>query len=181
MSLHSITQISAGVVAISGGGVNQEQFVQDLNVEKEDNKTKEPKLTIQGAIITLKLSTALVTFYSKFMVNNISNITASGTVSTTFISFILLLIIKNTAKYIIAVTLAYKDKINLVINVAIKSSIQIALLILPFIIILSQIINQDYITLYFNTFLITVLFITVLLVNYFIQDSKSNKFSFLYR
>ena len=57
------------------------------------------------------------------MVNSISNITASGTVSTTFIGLILLLIIRNAAKYIIAIILAYKDKISLVINVAIRSSI----------------------------------------------------------
>ena len=71
------------------------------------------------------------------MVNSISNFTVSGTVSTTFISFILLLIVRNTIKYIIAVIVAYKDKISLVIKVAIRSSIQIALLVLPFVIILS--------------------------------------------
>jgi Ca2+:H+ antiporter len=57
------------------------------------------------------------------MVNNISNITVSGTVSTTFIGLILLLIVRNTAKYIIVVIVAYKDKISLVINIAIRSSI----------------------------------------------------------
>ncbi|XTI91394.1 hypothetical protein V2W45_1471179 [Cenococcum geophilum] len=131
-----------------------------ISREEEDNKIKEPKLTIWGVIITLGFSTALVAFYSKFIVNSISNITASGTVSTTFIGLILLLIIRNATKYIIAVTVAYKDKISLVINVAIRFSIQIALL--------------DYIILYFNTFLITILFVTVLLVNYLIQNSKSN-------
>ena len=78
----------------------------------------------------------LVAFCFKFIVNSISDVTASGTVFTTFISLILLLIIRNAAKYIIAVIVAYKDKISLVINVVIKSSIQIALLVLPFIIIL---------------------------------------------
>ena len=82
-----------------------------------------PKLTIWGAIITLGLSTMLVAFCSKFIVNSISNITASGTISTTFVGFILLLIIGNAAKHIIAVIVAYKDKISLVINVAIRSSI----------------------------------------------------------
>jgi len=71
------------------------------------------------------------------MVNSISDITASGTISTTFIGFILLLIIRNAAEYIIVVIVAYKDKMSLVINVAIKSSIQIALLVLPFVVILS--------------------------------------------
>ena len=57
------------------------------------------------------------------MVNSISNITASGTISTTFISLILLLIVRNAIKYIIAVTVAYQDKISLVINITIRSSI----------------------------------------------------------
>jgi len=78
---------------------------------------------IWGAIITLGFSTMLIAFCSDFMVNSISNITASGTVSTTFISLILLPIIRNAAKYIIAVIVAYKDKISLVINIAIRSSI----------------------------------------------------------
>ena len=76
-----------------------------------------------GAIITLRFSTMLVAFCSKFMVNSISNITASGTISTTFVSLILLLIIRNATKYIIAVIVAYKDKISLVINITIRSSI----------------------------------------------------------
>ncbi|XTI92042.1 hypothetical protein V2W45_1471700 [Cenococcum geophilum] len=99
-------------------------------------------LIIYGAIITLRFSTALVAFYSEFIVNSISNITASGTVSTTFVGLILLPIIGNAAKYVIAVIVAFKDKISLVIN--------------------------DYIMLYFNTFLIAVLFVTILLVNYLI-------------
>jgi len=71
------------------------------------------------------------------MVDSISDIMASGTVSTTFIGLILLLIVGNAAEYIIAVIVAYKDKISLVINIAIRSSIQIALLVLPFVIILN--------------------------------------------
>jgi len=78
---------------------------------------------IWGAIITLRISTALVAFCSEFIVNSISNITVSGTVSTTFVGFILLLIIRNVTKYIIAVIVAYKNKINLVINITIRSSI----------------------------------------------------------
>jgi len=82
-----------------------------------------PKLTIWGAIITLRFSTALVAFYSKFMVNSISDVIASGTISTTFVGLILLLIVRNTAKHVIVVTVAYKDKISLAINIAIGSSI----------------------------------------------------------
>jgi Ca2+:H+ antiporter len=57
------------------------------------------------------------------MVDSISNIIANSTVSTTFVSLILLLIVRNTAEYITAVTVAYKDKISLAINIITKSSI----------------------------------------------------------
>jgi Ca2+:H+ antiporter len=79
----------------------------------------------------------LIAFCSKFMINSISNITANGTVSTAFIGFILLLIIRNAVKYIIAVTVTCKDEISLAINIIIRSSIQIALLVLPFVVIFS--------------------------------------------
>ena len=65
----------------------------------------------------------LVALYSKLIVNSISNIIVSSTVSTTFVSFILLLIVRNAAKYVIAVIVACKDKMSLVINITIRSSI----------------------------------------------------------
>ena len=94
-------------------------------------------MTIWGVIITLRFFTTLIAFYSKFIVNSISNITANGIISTIFVGLILLLIIRNITKYIIVVTLAYKDEISLAINVVIGSSIQITLLVLLFIIILN--------------------------------------------
>ena len=97
--------------------------MQDLNIKNKNNKIKKPWLTIWGIIITFKFSTALITFCSKFMVNSISNIIASSTISTIFISLILLLIVGNAAKHTTVVIVAYKDKINLVINIAIKFSI----------------------------------------------------------
>ena len=46
MSLCGIARIGAGAAAISGGGENQEQLVQDLNAENEDDEIKKPQLTI---------------------------------------------------------------------------------------------------------------------------------------
>jgi len=57
------------------------------------------------------------------MVNRTSEVIASGTISTTFVGLILLLIVGNAAKHVIAVTVACKDKIDLAISVAVRSSI----------------------------------------------------------
>jgi len=74
---------------------------------------------------------------------------------------------------------------DLAIGVAVGSSMQIALLITPLMVLLGWIIHADM-TLFFNTFETAVLFITVLyefhfmnktdrrIVNYLIQDGKSN-------
>jgi Ca2+:H+ antiporter len=112
------------------------------------------------------------------MVDSISEVTASGTVSTTFVGLILLPIVGNAAEHATAVTVACKDKMDLAIGVAVGSSMQIALLVLPFVVVVAWIMGRDCMTLYFDTFQIAVLFVAVLLVNYLIQDGKSRKFFF---
>ena len=71
-------------------------------------------------------------------------------------------------------TVAVKDKMDLAIGVAVGSSMQIALLVLPLVVVLGWIIGKNDMTLLFDGFQITVLFVAVLLVNYLIQDGKSH-------
>jgi len=51
---------------------------------------------------------------------------------------------------------------------------QIALLVIPFVVVLGWILGIDAMNLNFDNFQITVLFVTVLLVNYLLQDGKSH-------
>ena len=62
---------------------------------------------------------------------------------------------------------------DLAIGVAVGSSMQIALLVTPLMVLLGWIIGSDM-SLFFNTFETAILFITVFIVNYLIQDGKSN-------
>jgi Ca2+:H+ antiporter len=80
----------------------------------------------------------------------------------------------NAAEHATAVTVAIKDKMDLAIGVAVGSSMQIALLVLPLIVVIGWIMHIDNMTLYFDGFQIAVLFVAVFLVNYLIQDGKSN-------
>jgi Ca2+:H+ antiporter len=109
------------------------------------------------------------------MVSSIDGLTASGAVSTTFVGLILLPIVGNAAEHATAVTVAAKDKMDLAIGVAVGSSMQIALLVLPLIVVLGWILDKCAMTLYFDNFQIATLFVSVLLVNYLIQDGKSRK------
>ena len=89
---------------------------------------------------------------------------------------ILLPIVGNAAEHATAVTVAIKDKMDLAIGVAVGSSLQIALLVLPLMIMLNWwgVGAPADLTLDFDGFLVSVLFIAIILVNYVVQDGKSN-------
>ncbi|PUU83704.1 Sodium/calcium exchanger protein-domain-containing protein [Tuber borchii] len=145
--------------------------------EEEDSveeEKEEPALTLWAAIILLVASTALVAICSECLVDSIDDLVTTAGISRVFVGLILLPIVGNAAEHATAVTVAIKDKMDLSIGVAVGSSMQIALLVIPFIVVLGWIIGEDRMTLYFDGFQVMILFVSVLLVNYLIQDGKSN-------
>lgn len=108
------------------------------------------------------------------MTRNSDAITASGHISKTFVGLILLPIVGNAAEHATAVTVAIKDKMDLAIGVAIGSSMQIALLVLPLVVVLGWILGVNDMTLDFDGFQIAVLFVSVYLISSLISDGKSH-------
>lgn len=142
--------------------------------EPVEDETEEPQLTVWVALLTLLISTVLVALNAEYLVDSIDSITCGGGISKNFVGLILLPIVGNAAEHATAVTVAIKDKMDLAIGVAVGSSMQIALLVLPLVVVLGWIIGKDDMTLFFDGFQIAVLFVAVLLVNYLIQDGKSH-------
>ena len=142
--------------------------------KEDDDEPEEPQLSIMTAVLTLAASTVLVALNAEYLVDSINAITCGGGISKNFVGLILLPIVGNAAEHATAVTVAVKDKMDLAIGVAVGSSIQIALLVLPFTVVLGWIIGKDDMTLFFDGFQIAVLFVAVLLVNYLIADGKSH-------
>lgn len=158
-----------GVMGAANAGVQVNQEYLENPPDKE-----QPQLSMTGALITLAVATVLVAICAEFMVSGISALTKSSGISTEFVGLILLPIVGNAAEHATAVTVAVKDKMDLAIGVAVGSSMQIALLVIPFTVILGWIMGKNSMTLKFDGFQIAVLFVTVLLVNYLIQDGKSH-------
>ncbi|KAL9089451.1 MAG: hypothetical protein Q9165_005772 [Trypethelium subeluteriae] len=161
----AVAKVGGSAAASAGGQQQQERLDQ-----KPDEEAEEPQLTLIGAIVTLCASTVLVAFCAEFMTSSIKDI--AGSVSEEFIGLILLPIVGNAAEHATALTVACKDKMDLAIGVAVGSSMQIALLVLPLSVVLGWIIGTDPVmTLDFDGFQIVVLFVAILLVNYLIQDA----------
>ncbi|KAK5660357.1 hypothetical protein OQA88_12898 [Cercophora sp. LCS_1] len=141
---------------------------------KEEEEQEEPQLHFIVAVATLALSTVIIAFCAEFMVDGISAVTAGGGISEEFVGLILLPIVGNAAEHATAVTVAIKDKMDLAIGVAVGSSMQVALFIIPLLVIIGWGMGMDDMNLSFDPFQVAVLFVAVLLVNYLIADGKSH-------
>ena len=142
------------------------------NQEGED-KQEEQLLTPWSAGVVLVVITLAVAVCAEYLVDSIDAIVASAHVSKTFIGLILIPIVGNAAEHVTAVVVAWKNKMDLAIGVAIGSSLQIALFVTPFLVILGWIMNVDM-TLHFETFETVAFFLSALVVTLLIQDGKSN-------
>jgi Ca2+:H+ antiporter len=151
-----------------------DELINQSAYEEQDDDEEEPQLHILVAWATLAGSTAIIGLCAEFMVDGISAITAGGHVSEEFVGLILLPIVGNAAEHATAVTVACKDKMDLAIGVAVGSSMQIALLVIPLMVVLGWILGNDDMTLSFDGFQVAVLFVAVLLVNVVTMDGKSH-------
>ncbi|KAN0120701.1 calcium/proton exchanger [Russula decolorans] len=141
--------------------------------EGEGEIEEQPKMGMQTTVILLIVVTVLVAITAEFLVDSIDGLTSSGHISKGFVGLILLPIVGNAAEHVTAVTVSVKNKITLSLGVAVGSSIQIALFVIPFTVILGWILGKP-LTLLFDPFESIVLFLAVLTVNYVVQDGKSN-------
>lgn len=169
-----------GLVALPGhhedGGSNNEKLRNMLNADPQvdEDEAEDPQLSFGVAVGTLVGSTVLIAFCAEFLVDSIDYVTSAGGISEEFLGLILLPIVGNAAEHATAVTVAIKDKMDLAIGVAVGSSMQVALLIIPAMVIIGWGMGVDDMNLSFDVFQVAVLFVSVLLVNYLIGDGKSH-------
>ncbi|PHH81553.1 hypothetical protein CDD83_3552 [Cordyceps sp. RAO-2017] len=143
-------------------------------LDDDDDEEEEPQLHFLVALATLAGSTAIIALCAEFMVDSIDSVTKNGALSVEFVGLILLPIVGNAAEHATAVTVAIKDKMDLAIGVAIGSSMQIALLLIPLAVIIGWGQGNDEMNLSFDTFQVATMFAAVLVTNYLIGDGKSH-------
>lgn len=142
--------------------------------EEESSGPKEGEtLPPIPAMIALVIITVAVAICAEYLVDSIDAIVETAHISKTFVGLIMLPIVGNAAEHVTAVVVSWKDKMDLALGVAIGSSMQIALFVTPFLVILGWAIGQDM-TLQFKGFETVVFFLSVLVVNYLISDGESN-------
>jgi Ca2+:H+ antiporter len=159
--------------AATASGAQNDVEAADAEMRAEMDEEEEPQLSFLATIILLVVVTVLVAVTAEWLVDSIDGLTDTGHISKEFVGVILLPIVGNAAEHVTAVTVAVKDKLTLSMGVAVGSSIQIALFVIPFSVVLGWILDKP-LTLLFDPFESIILFLSVLTVNYVVADGKSN-------
>lgn len=144
-----------------------------LPPDESDAKPEEQKLSVLSSIMVLIVATTLVSVCADYLVGSIDDIVESSGLSKTFIGLIVIPIVGNAAEHVTAIIVAMKDKMDLAIGVAVGSSLQIAIFVTPFMVLVGWIIDVPM-SLYFSTFETAILFVSVFITNLVILDGELN-------
>jgi len=147
----------------------------DLFVGEENEEEEEADLAVSTAILMLFGTTVCVAYCSEFLVDSIDEVSEQYGLPCSFIGLILLPIVGNAAEHTTAVTAAYKGMMDLALGVAVGSSTQIALFVVPFSVIVGWIYDVPM-TLNFQAFDTTVFLLSVFIASGILGDGVANWF-----
>ncbi len=126
------------------------------------------------SLLVLLIATAFVALMSEFLVGAVEATAKSFGMTEVFVGVILVAIIGNAAEHSTAVLMAIKNKMDIAINIAVGSSIQIALFVAPVMVFLSYVIGPQPMDLIFTNFEVLAITVSVAIMALISQDGESN-------
>lgn len=131
------------------------------------------EMSLTASLVMLGLATAGVVWMSETLVGVVESVTATLGLSEFFLGIILIPIIGNVAEHLVAVTVAIRNKMDLSIEIAVSSSLQIALFVAPLLVFVSLAMGHP-LTLVFNQFELLAVIAAVLVAALVSADGESN-------
>ncbi|MFC1879761.1 calcium/proton exchanger [Chloroflexota bacterium] len=135
--------------------------------------TEHTHWSVRTALIVLALSTAGVALLSELLVGAVEPVVTGLGVSEFFLGVILIPIIGNVAEHLVAVKVAIENQMDLSVEIAIASSLQIALFVAPILVFISLLFGNP-LQLIYNQFELLALIVGVLIAALVASDGKSN-------
>ena len=133
----------------------------------------EAKWSVPLALGVLVGSTVVVGFMSEFLVGGLDEASASLGLSELFVGLIVIPIIGNAAEHAAAVTFAMRNKMDLAMTIALGSTVQVALLVAPILVLMGLVIGQPMDLVVTPLELVAVV-AAVLIANSVVRDGETN-------
>jgi Ca2+:H+ antiporter len=141
------------------------------NTTTGESTTHKPNLWLWVGVLVL--STIAVAFESEIFVGVVEETTKGLGLTPLFTGVILLPLVGGASEYVTAVGVALKNNMDLSVSVAMGSSLLVALLVAPVLVIIGLVIDQPM-DLNFNPFEVVAVAIAVTIANLISLDGRSN-------
>ena len=132
-----------------------------------------PHWSLSLSLGVLTAFVAAIALFSEFLVGAVEPVTEQIGFSASFVGIILIPIIGNVAEHVVAVEVALKNHIELSLNIALGSSLQIALFVAPLLVLISPLLGDPFV-LEFNAFELVALISASVIGALVAIDGKSN-------
>jgi Ca2+:H+ antiporter len=140
--------------------------------EDGDGEEDQPTMSISTAIFVMFVVTIIVAWSSELLVNTLEEVVQTLHISSHFIGIILLPIVGNACEHVSAIRFAIQDKPGLSIGIAVGSSTQISLFVVPFSVLCGWALDIPM-DLNFGTLNTTVLNLSVIVVLSIVVDGAA--------
>lgn len=155
--------------------ITHKNYLADVT-EKEDEQLPhehEPAWSKKMSIIYLVVATVMVAFVSEWLVHSLDTFTAKFGLSEIFVGAFVVAIVGNAAEHSAAIMLAMKNKIGAAVEIAVGSSLQIALFVAPVLIFISHLFGKPM-DIVFTVIELAAIGVAVFIAKSITQDGQTN-------
>jgi Ca2+:H+ antiporter len=144
----------------------------DSPISHAPHESELPHWSVRQAVVVLVAATLSIVFLSEALVAAAEALIAGFGISEFFLGIILIPLIGNVAEHFVAVTVAARNKMDLSVEIAVSSSLQIALFVAPLLVFVSLAMGNP-LTLIFNQFELLAIMVAVIIAALVSADGES--------
>ena len=139
-------------------------------VERQAPEENHDRWTEKGAIAVLFVITLLAGFESKFLVNTIEPMVSKTGFTEVFVGLVFVAILTNIPEISSAMAFSRKNHMTLSLEIGMSSALQIALFVVPILILISPVVISGGFNLVFSPFELVAVVVTAMIANYISSD-----------
>ncbi len=126
--------------------------------------------SIRTAFIILLAAIAVASFESDILVGNITPVINRLNLTETFVWLVIIALLTNLPEHVSAISFARKNNMTLSLEIGMSSALQIALFVVPVLVLLSTALTGNTLDLVFGPFSLVALVMTAMIANYIGSD-----------
>jgi Ca2+:H+ antiporter len=146
-----------------------------FDVDEEELEQGEEVWSVRRSILLLAAAGVLVGVMSEVLVGSIEEASRAIGLSQFFIGVFVVGIAGNAAEHWVAVVVAMKNKMDLSLNIALGSSVQIGMFLVPLLVLLSLVFGPDHMALVFNGYEVAALLTAGTIARYVTHGGHSTR------